>query len=294
MGGMIPMRFGQRESPRTKPGTAKRTLAFVAPYAGQLGLLLLVVVLNAAIDIVNPLVYRDIINNGILKGNSARVIQLASLVGGLGVLSGAFGLAQSYLSTKIGACIVLRLRTSLFEHIQQMPLAFFTRTQTGALVSRLDNDVDGTGVAFTGILSNSIGNFVIVILIVSAMFALSWRITLAALILPPLLILPARFWGRKLQAITRERLDLAASMNNFMVERFNVAGAQLAKLFGQRQCESKAFEANATRVSDIGVKSAVYGRLLFSALFLMTSFATALAYGWGGVLAVKYILDVGT
>jgi ATP-binding cassette subfamily B protein len=289
--------FGQDASvvnKTIKPGTAKRTLRFAAPYIRLLAVFLFVVILDAAIGIANPLIYRSIINQGILKGNAGLVIQLAMLVGVLAIFDGAFGLTQSYLSAKIGARIVLSLRTKLFEHIQQMPLAFFTRTQTGALVSRLNNDVSGAQSAFTDILSNVVGNLITVALILGAMFVLSWQITLAALILLPLFIFPARFWGRKLQAITRESYDLTASMNNLMVERFNVAGAQLAKLFGRRQDESKAFEAKAARVSDIAVKRTIYGRIFFTALLLMASFATALAYGWGGLLAIKHVLDVGT
>jgi ATP-binding cassette, subfamily B, bacterial len=289
--------FGQDASvlkQRVKPGTAKRTLAFAAPYTRLLLLFLLVVIFDATVGIINPLIYRSIINNGILKGNAVLVIRLALLVAGLGLLDGALGLTQSYLSAKIGGRIVLSLRVKLFDHIQQMPLAFFTRTQTGALVSRLNNDVSGARTAFTDILSNVVGNIITVVLTVGAMFALSWRITVAALILIPFFVLPARFWGRKLQAITRETYDLTASLSSLMVERFNVAGAQLAKLFGRRQDESKAFEAKAARISDISVKSAVYGRLFFAALLLMASFATALAYGWGGVLAVEHVLDVGT
>jgi len=289
--------FGQDASvvnKTIKPGTAKRTLRFAAPYIRLLAVFLFVVVLDAAIGIANPLIYRSIINQGILKGNAGLVIQLVILVGVLAIFDGAFGLTQSYLSAKIGARIVLSLRTKLFEHIQQMPLAFFTRTQTGALVSRLNNDVSGAQSAFTDILSNVVGNLITVALILGAMFVLSWQITLAALILLPLFIFPARFWGRKLQAITRESYDLTASMNNLMVERFNVAGAQLAKLFGRRQDESKAFEAKAARVSDIAVKRTIYGRIFFTALLLMASFATALAYGWGGLLAIKHVLDVGT
>jgi ATP-binding cassette, subfamily B, bacterial len=279
---------------KVKPGTAKRMLAFAAPYRSLLVLFLFVVVLDAAVGVVNPLIYRDIINNGILKGNAPLIIRLALLVAGFGLLDAMFGLTQSYLSAKIGARIVLSLRTKLFEHIQQMPLAFFTRAQTGALVSRLNNDVSGARTAFTDILSNVVGNIITVVLILGAMFALSWRITLAGLVLIPLFVLPARFWGRKLQAITRESYNLNAAMNSLMVERFNVAGAQLAKLFGRRQDESTEFKTKATRVSDIGVKSAVYGRLFFTAMMLMAMLATALAYGWGGVLAVKHTLDVGT
>ncbi|MGB6877130.1 MAG: ABC transporter ATP-binding protein [Candidatus Acidiferrales bacterium] len=299
VGGMISSMRSFRQdtsvlNQKVKPGTAKRTLAFAAPYTGLLSLFLFVVVLDAAIGVVNPLLYRDIINNGMLKGNAPLIIKLALLVAGFGLLDAMFGLTQSYLSAKIGARIVLSLRTNLFEHIQQMPLAFFTRAQTGALVSRLNGDVSGARTAFTDLLSNVVGNIITVILILGAMFVLSWRITLAGLILIPFFVLPARFWGRKLQAITRESYNLNASMNSLMVERFNVAGAQLAKLFGRHQDESTAFKAKATRVSDIGVKSAVYGRLFFTALMLMAMFATALAYGWGGVLAVKHKLDVGT
>jgi ATP-binding cassette, subfamily B, bacterial len=277
-----------------RPGTAKRMLKFSRPYLGLLLVFLLVVVIDAVVGIANPLIYREIINNGILKGNARLIVQLAILLGILGIFDAALGLAQSFLAAKVGARIVLSLRTKLFDHIQRMPLAFFTRTQTGALVSRLNTDVSGARTAFTDILSKVVGNLVTVVLVFGAMFALSWRITLAAMILIPLFLFPARWWGRKLQKITRESYDLRAAMNSLMVERFNVAGAQLAKLFGRPRDESAAFESKAARVSDIGVTTAVYGRLFFTALMLMAYFATALAYGWGGVLAVRHTLDVGT
>jgi ATP-binding cassette subfamily B protein len=279
---------------KVKPGTAKRMLRFSSPYLGLLSLFLLVVVVDAIVGIINPLIYRDLINNGILKGNSPLIIHLAVLVGILGVIDAALGVAQTYLSASVGARIVLSLRTKLFEHIQQMPLAFFTRAQTGALVSRLNTDVSGAQSAYTDILSNVVGNIITVALVLGAMFVLSWQITVAALILIPLFLFPARFWGRKLQQITRESYNLSSAMNSLMVERFNVAGAHLAKLFGRPQDESTAFEAKASRVSDIGVTRAIYGRLFFTALMIMAYFATALAYGWGGVLAVKHTLDVGT
>lgn len=289
--------FGQDASvvkKTVKPGTVKRTLRFAAPYLGLLAIFLFVVIIDAAIGIANPLIYRAILNHGILKGNATLIIHLALLVGILAIFDGALGLTQSYLAAKIGARILLSLRVKLFDHIQQMPLAFFTRTQTGSLVSRLNNDVSGAQSAFTDILSNVVGNVITVALILVTMFVLSWQITLAALILLPFFIFPARYWGRKLQSITRESYDLTASMNNLMVERFNVAGAQLAKLFGRRQDESKTFEVQAARVSDIGIKRSIYGRMFLSALLLMASFATAFAYGWGGVLAVEHKLDVGT
>ena len=279
---------------KVKPGTARRMLRFAIPYAGILALFLVVVILDAAIGIANPLIYRVIINDGILRGNAPLIIRLAILIGILGVFDSAFGLAQSYLSAQTGARIVLSLRTKLFDHIQQMPLAFFTRARTGALVSRLNSDVSGAQSAFTDMLSNVVGNLVTVVLVLGAMFALCWQIALAALILLPLFILPARIWGRKLQQITRESYDLTAAMNSLMIERFNVAGAQLAKLFGRRQDENKAFEAKAARVSAISVKRWIFSRLFFTALMLTAVFATALAYGWGGVLAVRHQLDVGT
>jgi ATP-binding cassette subfamily B protein len=175
-----------------------------------------------------------------------------------------------------------------------MPLAFFTRVQTGALISRLNTDVTGAQNAFTDILSNVIGNGVTLILTLGAMFALSWQMTLAALILVPLFIFPARFWGRKLQAIMREGFNLTAAMSNLMVERFNVAGAHVAKLFGRPQDESEEFRGKAGRVSDIGVKLAIYARLFATALMLVTIIATSFAYGWGGVLTVHHRLDLGT
>jgi ATP-binding cassette subfamily B protein len=279
---------------KVKPGTGKRMLRYAVPYASLLALFLFVIILDAAIGIVNPLIYRHIINDGILKRNATLIIRFAVLAGILGLFGSALGLAQSYLSATVGARVVLTLRTKLFEHIQQMPLAFFTRVQTGALVSRLNTDVTGAQSAFTDILSNVVGNSVTLVLVLGAMFVLSWQMTLAALILIPLFILPARFLGRKLQQIMRESFNLTATMSSLMVERFNVAGAHVAKLFGRPRDESKEFEAKARRVSDIGVKRTIYGGLFFAALMLMTVFATAFAYGWGGVLVVQHRLDLGT
>ena len=279
---------------RVKPGTVKKTLLFALPYTRLMVLFLLAVIVDATIGMANPLLYRQIINNGILKGNSELIIHLAIIVAILGIFDGALGMTQTYLASKIGAEIVLSLRTRLFEHIQRMPLAFFTRTQTGALVSRLNTDVGGARAAFTDILSNVVGNLITVALILAAMFVLSWRITLGALVLLPLFLLPAHFSGHKLQTLTRESFDLTATMNNLMVERFNVAGALLVKLFGRRQEEEKSFDEKAVRISDIGVKQALYGTLLFTALVVMATCASALAYGWGGVLAVRHLLDVGT
>ncbi|MGH9687680.1 MAG: ABC transporter ATP-binding protein [Candidatus Acidiferrales bacterium] len=277
-----------------RPGTGKRMLRFSRPYAGLLGIFMVVVIVDATVGVVNPFIYKDIINDGILKSNIPLIAELALLAGILGAFDAGLGLAQSYLAATVGSRIVLSLRSKLFEHVQKMPLAFFTRTQTGALVSRLNTDVSGARTAFTDILSNVVGNLITVVLVFGAMFLLSWRITLAAMVLIPLFLFPARWWGRKLQKITRESYDLHAAMNNLMVERFNVAGAHLAKLFGRPQDENRDFAAKAGRVSDISVTQAVYGRLFFMALMLMAYSATAMVYGWGGVLAAVHTLDVGT
>src|SRR3954470_5890698 len=260
---------------KIRPGTLKRVLGFAAPYKWKLALFLALVMLDAGISVINPLLYRQIINNGILKGNQRLVVELALLVAGLAATDAALGLAQAFLSSRIGSRIVLNMRSLLFDHIQTMPLAFFTRTQTGALVSRLNNDVGGAQNAFTDVLSSVLGNLITVLLTLGAMFALSWQITVAALILLPLFLAPARLIGPKLQAITRESYDLTAVMNNTMIERFNVAGAQLSKLFGRRAEETALFTARARRVSDIGVKRSLYGRVFFTSLMLMASFATA-------------------
>ncbi len=279
---------------KVKKGTARRMFGYAWPFRGWLGLFLLVVILDAGIGIINPLLFRQIIDHGILRGHAGLIIRLALLIAGLGVCDGALGLAQSYLAARIGTRIVLLLRTRLFEHIQRMPLAFFTRVQTGAVVSRLNTDVNGAQSAFTDILSNVIGNLITVALLLGAMFALSWQITLLALVLVPIFLLPTRLWGRRLQAIIRESYNLTAAMNALMVERFNVSGAQLAKLYGRASDESQGFEKQARRVADINVRQRIYGRLFFTALMLTATLSTALAYGWGGVLAVRHVLDVGT
>jgi ATP-binding cassette subfamily B protein len=277
-----------------KPGTTGRILRFARPYASLLGLFLVVVGLDAGIGVVNPLLYRELINNGILRGNARIVIMLAMFAALLYVIDAGLGLVQSYLAATIGSHIVLSMRTKLFDHIQQMPLAFFTRTQTGALVSRLNGDVAGAQSAFTDVLSSVIGNTITVVLVLGAMIFLSWRITLISLALVPVFILPARFMGRKLQAIARESYDLSSSMNNTMIERFNVAGAQLAKLYGRRADETTAFAVRAGRVAEIGVKRALLGRVFFAALTLLGSLATAIAFGWGGILTIQHTMDLGT
>lgn len=277
-----------------KPGTLQRTLKIAAPYSGWLLLLAVVVIANASIGITYPLIYRRIINDGILRSDTALIVHLALLIAVLGIFDAALGLAQTYLGTRVGADVVVALRTRLFEHVQRMPLAFFARTQTGALVSRLFTDTMGARSAFTDILTTVAGNIVSVVLTIGAMFALSWRISIVVVAVLPLFMLPARYWSRRIQAVTREIMNTGSRVSSMMVERFNVAGATLAKLFGRPDLDTAAFESRARELSGLSIRAALYGRLLATALLLMASLATALAYGWGGVLAARHTLDLGT
>jgi ATP-binding cassette subfamily B protein len=218
---------------KVAPGTVRKILRFGRPYCGILLFFLLLVVLDATARVVNPLIYRRLFNNGIMAGNATLVLQLALIAGCVAVVDAGLTFAQRQIATQIGLKIVMDLRTRVFIHIQQMSLAFFTRTRTGALVSRLNGDVSGVRDAFTDILSTAVGNLVTVTLVLGAMFYLSWRLTLAALVVIPAFIIPARFVGRRLQALTKESYDRSAEMNNLMVERFNVAGALISKIFGR-------------------------------------------------------------
>src|ERR671917_515424 len=224
---------------------------------------------------------------------ASTVVKIAVVVALLAVLDAALSLAQRWYSARIGEGLILDLRTKVFDHVQRMPLAFFTRTQTGALISRLNNDVVGAQQAFTTTLSGVVSNVIGLVLTAAVMFTLSWQITLLSLVMVPLFVLPARRIGRRLQEITRESYGLNASMNATMTERFNVAGALLVKLFGRPRAEADAFSGRAARVRDIGVLSAMYGRTFFTALTLVAALATALVYGLGGWLAFTGSLSPG-
>jgi ATP-binding cassette subfamily B protein len=276
------------------PGTIRRIIRFAVPYRWPLVILLVLLVVDAGIGALNPLIYRAIINQGILGKDAGLVVALASVVAGIAVFDAGLGLVERYFSSRIGEGLIFDMRSKVFAHVQRMPIAFFSRTQTGALISRLNNDVLGAQQAFTGTLTNVVSNVFSVSITLAVMFALSWQITLVALVLLPLFVLPARWMGRKLQVITREGYNLNAAMNTTMTERFNVAGALLSKLYGRPDEEDAAFQDKASRVRDIGITSAMYGRVFFTALMLVASLATALVYGWGGWMAVKGALDVGT
>jgi ATP-binding cassette subfamily B protein len=276
------------------PGTIPRVIQFGRPYVGILTFFLFLVVLDAAAGVVNPLIYRQLINHGILAGNEGLIVKLAFIAAGVSVVDSGLTFWQRQLAAKIGLEILFDLRTKVFCHIQEMSLAFFTRARTGALVSRLNSDVSGVRDAFTNILSTTIGNLVTVTLVLAAMFALSWRLTLATLILVPVFLLPARYVGRRIRVLTKESYDRAADMNNLMVERFNVAGAMVSKIFGRPDDERVLFSEHAGRVRDISLTVGLYSRLLFIGLGLVASLAVSVVYGWGGVQAARHVLDVGT
>jgi ATP-binding cassette, subfamily B, bacterial len=297
-GGMMGMRsFRQDRSVlqhRVKKGTTRRMLTFALPYRRILIYFLIVVVLDAGVAGVNPLILRALIDKGILDKDSALVVQLALLAGGLALADAGLSLYERRVSAIVGEGLIYDMRSKVFRHIQKMPLAFFTRTQTGALVSRLNNDVIGAQQAFTTLLSNVVGNLITVVIVLVFMFILSWQITLLALILLPIFLVPARMVGRKIGALTHEGYNLNAEMNMVMNERFNVSGAMLVKLFGRPEMEAEQFDNKAARVRDIGVIQALYARLFMVSLTLTAALATAFAYGFGGIKAVDGTLAVGT
>jgi ATP-binding cassette subfamily B protein len=279
---------------RVKKGTTRRILRFAVPYRRILSVFVPVVVLEAVVTAVNPLILRAIIDDGILKHRTDVVIWLALVAAGLALVAAGLSMLTRRISAVIGEGLIFDMRSKVFRHIQRMPLAFFTRTQTGALVSRLNNDVIGAQQAFTTLLSNVVGNLITVGIVLVAMFILSWQITLVALVLVPMFLVPARLVGRRLGALTKESYDLNAEMNMVMNERFNVSGAMLVKLFGRPDREAAHFDQRAARVRDIGVDQALYARMFMVALTLTAALATAFAYGYGGVMAAQGTMAVGT
>jgi len=287
-------RDGSIRDYKLPPGILRRVVAFARPYRALLGLFLVLIVLDAVLGAANPLLFRSIIDDGIIKHNRGLVVDLALVVAVLAIVDAGLSLWQRWVSARVGEGLILDMRTRVYSHVQDMPISFFTRTQTGALVTRLNNDVLGAQQAFTDTLSSVVGNAIGVGVTLTAMFVLSWEITLVALALLPVFVFPARWVGRHLAALTRESYALNAQMNTTMTERFNVAGALLVKLFGDPRAESRLFDQRATRVRDIGITQALYTRVFMISLLLTASLATAMVYGWGGVLAVRGTLQLGT
>ncbi len=279
---------------RITRGTLRRVIVFARPYRRVLAVFLTAVVLEAVVSSVSPLVLRAIFDIGIAQRREGVIIGLAVLAAGLAIVDAILSLGERRISAMVGEGLIYDLRARVYGHIQRMPIAFFSRTQTGALISRLNNDVIGAQQAFTDLFSNVVGNVVLVTLILITMFFLSWQITLVALVLLPVFLIPARLVGRRLGALFHRGMELNAEMNMVMSERFNVAGAMVVKLFGRPSDELTTFQHRAGEVRDMGVRQATYQRFFFVALGLTASLATAFAYGYGGVAVLHGTLAIGT
>ncbi|GAA4220546.1 ATP-binding cassette subfamily B protein [Streptosporangium album] len=292
------MRSLRRDSSVTKerlaPGTVRRIARYARPFSRHIAAFLTLVVVGSGIVIANPLLMKAIIDNGITPKRPGLVVTLAVVIAVLAVADAALTLGQRWFSARVGEGLIYNLRTEVFDHVQRMPVAFFMRTQTGALVSRLNTDVIGAQRALTSTLSSVVSNVVMLVLVLGAMLVLSWQITLVALVLLPIFIFPAKWVGRKMSGLTRRQMELDAEMSSMMTERFNVAGAMVAKLYGRPDEEAVAFGGRAGQVRDVGVTVGMYGTVFRVALGLVAALATALVYGAGGLLAVGGVFELGT
>jgi ATP-binding cassette subfamily B protein len=282
------------EGVRVDRRSVRRVWQVARPYRRMMAAFLTVILVAAGIDLLPPLLIRQVVDVAIPNRDGGLVTTLALLMVGAAFVQGFLSLVERWLSSRIGEGVIFDLRTRLFDHVQRMPVAFFTRTQTGALVSRLNNDVIGAQRALTGTLGSVFSYVVTLTSTVIAMAVLEWRLTLLALIMVPIFIVPAKRVGRRLQAMTRESMDLNASMNTTMTERFNVAGAMLVKLFGRYPVESEEFSLRAGRVRDIGIRSSLYSRTFFMAMGLVGAVGTALVYLVGGHLVINSVITLGT
>ncbi|WP_407921510.1 ABC transporter ATP-binding protein [Actinomadura soli] len=287
-------RDGSVTQQKLKPGTVGRIASYARPYVRELVLFLTLNSLAALIVVANPLLLKGIIDRGILPGRQDLVIWLAVAVAGLALVEAVLGLAQRWYSARIGEGLIYDLRSQVFAHVQRQPVAFFMRAQTGSLVSRLNNDVIGAQRAITTTLSSVVSNVLSLAMVLVTMMILSWQVTLIALLLLPIFILPAKWVGKRLQRVSREQMVLDAEMGSLMTERFNVAGAMLAKLYGRPSEEEENFRGRAARVRDVGIIAAMYGRVFFTALTLVAALATAMVYGVGGALVVDGTFEIGT
>jgi ATP-binding cassette subfamily B protein len=299
MGSPYMMARGFRMDPsvtkqKLKPGTIKRIAGYARPYRVQLSVYLIATALDAVITVVNPLLLRELIDHGIIAKDQGVVLVVALTVAGVTLFDALLGVINRYFSSRIGESLIYDLRTQVFDHVQRQPLAFFTRAQTGSLVSRLDGDVVGAQQAIVGTLSSVLSNVLSLVVILITLFYLSWVVSLIGLVLIPLFILPARRLGRRLQRLSRESMQLNAEMGSTMNERFNVAGAMLAKLYGRPREESELFAVNALKVREIGITRDMYGSVFMIAITLLTGLFTAVVYGVGGSLVVNGAFQFGT
>jgi ATP-binding cassette, subfamily B, bacterial len=279
---------------KLRPGTIRRIARYARPYRLKLSLFLVATALDAVITVVNPLLLRELIDNGIIARDQAVVLVVALTVAGVALLDAVLGVVNRWFSSRIGEGLIYDLRTEVFDHVQRQPIAFFTRAQTGSLVSRLDGDVVGAQQAIVGTLSSVVSNVLSVIVILITMFYLSWLVSIITLVMIPLFLFPVRLVGRRLQRLSRESMQLNAEMGSTMTERFNVAGAMLAKLFGRPREESALFASKAAKVREIGVTRDMYGSALMIGIVLLTGLFTAVIYGVGGTLVINGAFQFGT
>ncbi len=279
---------------RIDPGTVRRVFGFARPHRRLISVFLGLTVVDAAMVVVMPLLVQRIVDDGILAGNSGLVTKLALGMAGVVIFNAFLAVIAGWLSSRIGEGLIFDLRTKVFGHVQRQSLAFFTRTQTGALVSRLNNDVIGAQRAFTSTLSSTVSNSIAVLVVGIAMLALSWQVTLMCLGLFPMLFLVSRWVGGRLAGLTRRQMDGNADLGNLMTERFNVGGAMLLKLFGRRAEEDDLFSDKAAVVRDLGVRISLITRIFGATMMAVPALATALVYGFGGHLAIDGTLTVGT
>ena len=274
--------------------TRRRVWGFARPYRSKVVGFLAVVTASSLLGVVPPLLFREIIDGAIVAGDRDRLTVLGLLVVAAAVAQAVLSFVERWASAQVGEGLIFDLRVALFDHVQRLPLSFFTRTQTGALVSRLNNDVIGAQRALTGTLGTVVSNAITAATTLITLFLLEWRVTLLAMVLLPLFILPARRVGRTVAEITREGMNLNASMNTTMTERFNVSGAQLVKLFGRPDEETDGFADRAGRVRDIGIRNAMFSRAFVIALTLLGAIGTAIVYWVGGSLAISGAITIGT
>ena len=274
--------------------TILRVLSYTSPYRLAITAFLIVIVIQALLGLAPALLFRQIIDKAIPEGNRGLLHVLAAVIIAAAVFSSAMSFFERLYSSRIGEGLIFDLRVKLFDHVSAMPIGFFTRTQTGALMSRLNNDVIGAQRAVTTTLGSVVSNVIVLITTLIAMFYLEWRLTIIGILVLPIFIIPAKRVGRRLSAITRRGFDLNAVMNTQMTERFNVSGALLVKLFGNRKRESKEFSDRASEVRDIGIQSAMYSRTFLIALALVGAIGTALVYWIGGQLVISDAITLGT
>jgi ATP-binding cassette, subfamily B, bacterial len=279
---------------RIERGTVRRVLGFARPHRRLITFFLVFTVVDSCLVVVTPLLAKNIIDDGIVGGDSQLITVLALAMAATAIFSAVLSVGEGWLSSRIGEGLIFDLRTRVFAHVQRQSLAFFTRTQTGALVSRLNNDVIGAQRAFTSTLSSTVASTISVVVVGIAMLALSWEVTLLCVAIFPLMLLVSRWVSGRLAGLTREQMDGNADMGNAMTERFNVGGAMLLKLFGRRSEEDELFARKAATVRDLGVRISLLTRIFAASMMAVPALATALVYGVGGHLAVDGSLTVGT